>query len=317
MKPLLLVALLASLCSSAAPAPEREPPVEVRRVAVPSQPEARVIAARTRRVLAVETSVGPVALWAAPTRGGGECWVLDVQALPPENGAACSAAPGRSDFVIRPWLSDTNVGDATLRLLNARVTPNVALVEIRFADGRTDEVRPTGGFFVRELRDDEEPQLVVARDAAGSVLRRRSMPGPRSFRRELPFPTGSYRKVIELKTSAGRPMTFAVSPGTNGSVCQRTLYRRAQTWSCGQGLGGLAPDEIAVDRTLSAAICVLAGSVGSAISRLEVWYEGGAAERVPITEQYVLFEIPRGRVPRVLAGFDAGGSLVARRRLSY
>jgi hypothetical protein len=300
MKPLVAVALLAALCSSAAPAPKAlvQPRTEA---LVPRQPEADVIAAKTRRVLAVETSVGRVALWAAPTREGGECWAIDV-----DSGAACSPR-ARSDYVIRPWQSETTVGDATLRLLSARVTRDVASVEIRFADDDTDEVTPTGGFFVRELRSDEEPELVIARDEQGRELRRRSMPGPRSFRRELPFPTGRYRTVIELKSGA-----LAVSPGTNGTVCRRTSYRGNRSWGCGPDPSRMAPDEIDLERWRH----VLVGSVGRRISRLEVWYEGGARARIRVRKQYVLFEVPRGRVPRVLAGFEADGSLIARERLA-
>jgi hypothetical protein len=311
MKPLVVVALLAALCSGAAPAAKRETAAPAakretaardrREVIVPRQPEARVIAAKTRRVLAVETSAGPVALWAAPTRAGGQCWLLDI-----DSGAACSPAPALADFVIRPWQSETNVGGLTLRLLSARVTPEVASVTIRFADGTTDDVRPTGGFFVRELRGDDEPQLVIAHDEQGRELRRRPMPGPRSFRRELPFPTGDYRNVIALKTT-----TLAVAPGTNGTVCRRTVYRGSRSWGCGSGPSGLMPDELDVEVRKR----LVVGSVGRAISRLEAWYAAGGGARIPVVRQYVLFEIPRGRVPRVLAGFGADGSLIARRRL--
>ena len=299
MKPLVVVALLAALCSGAAPAAKRETAARDRReVIVPRQPEAGVIAAKTRRVLAVETSVGPVALWAAPTRAGGQCWLLDI-----DSGAACSPAPALADFVIRPWQSETNVGGRTLRLLSARVTPEVASVGIRFADGTINDVRPTGGFFVRELRGNDEPQLLIARDEQGRELRRRPMPGPRSFRRELPFPTGDYRNVIALKRA-----TLAVAPGTNGTVCRRTVYRGSRSWGCGSGPSRLAPDEL----DLEVRNRLVVGSVGRAISRLEAWYAGGGGARLPIAQQYVLFEVPRGRVARVLVGFDAGGSLIAR-----
>jgi len=326
MRALVVVALLAALCAGAAPAPERQVDVVNRREAVlrslARQPEARVVAAQARRAVALETSVGPVALWVAPTRGGGECWLIDIAALPPDGGGACSARPVHADYVIRPWQSETAVGDETLRLLSARVTPGVASVEIRFADGTDDEAQPAGGFFVRELRGDEEPELVIARSGDGTELRRRSMPGPRSFRRELPFPTGPYRRVIELRTSAGYRMTFAVAPGTNGSVCERTVYRGAQAWGCSPGATRLEPNELSVHRGVwnenedGEGITLLEGSVGRAISRVEVWYDGGDGARIPVAEQYVLFEVPRGHVPRLLVGFDADGSLVARRRLN-
>jgi hypothetical protein len=147
------------------------------------------------------------------------------------------------------------------------------------------------------------------------------MPGPRSFRRDLAFPIGPYRKLIEIKTSAGHPLTFAVAPGTNGSVCERTLYRGRQAWGCGHGSTRLAADTIAVHRGIwdehddRRPLVLLQGAVGSAISRLEVWYEDRSAARIPIVEQYVLFEVARARKPRVLVGLDANGGIVARHPL--
>ena len=57
-----------------------------------------VIAERAHGVLAIDTSVGPVILWAAPARSGGACYILDIKAsrLPdgrPNGGAGCSPRP--------------------------------------------------------------------------------------------------------------------------------------------------------------------------------------------------------------------------------
>ena len=147
------------------------------------------------------------------------------------------------------------------------------------------------------------------------------MPGPRSFRRDLAFPVGPYRRVSGIETSAGFPLTFAVAPGTNGSVCERTIYRGAQSWSCGPGPPRLEPDAISVHQALwnesddGTAFTLLQGAVGGAIARLEAWYADGSVERIPIVEQYVLFELPRRRTPAVLVGLDGNGHLVARRSL--
>jgi hypothetical protein len=288
-----------------------------REVIVPrfeQQPESRAIVSKARGVLAIETSVGPVSLWVAPTRGGGECFLIDVQALPIESaGAACAPRPVHQDYVTRLGQSETTVDGRILRLIRGRVTPAVGSVEIRFADGESDEVQPAGGFFLRELRGDEEPVMVIARNRNASELARRPMPGPRSFRRDLAFPIGAYRTVIELESSAGFPMTFAVAPGTNGSVCERTIYRGKQAWGCGPGAARLEASGISVHRRVWNGVVLLEGSVGRAISRLEVWYQDGSASRIPIVEQYVLFEIPRDRIPKVLVGLDANGSIVARR----
>jgi hypothetical protein len=320
---LVACAVLAASGATAQPAPrqiERQFDFQSRRKAVvpwlAQQPESRVIVSEARGVLALETSVGPVFLWVAPTRGGGSCYLIDIQALPVENaGAMCAARPVRADYAVRPWHTETWVGNGYLTMFGARVTPEVASVEVRFADGTRDSLRPAGGFVLRELGVNEEPVVVIARDENGSELRRREMPGPKSFRRDLPFPIGPYRKVIKLETSAGHPMTFAVAPGTNASVCERTLYRGKQAWGCGPGAARLEAHAINVHRRVWNRVVLLEGSVGRAISRLEVWYQDGSASRIPIAEQYVLFEVPRARIPKVLVGLDANGGIVARRPL--
>jgi hypothetical protein len=318
-------AVLAAAGATAASAPEpraakRALDLQSRReLVVPwlaHQPESRVIRSKARAALALETSAGPVSLWVAPTRDGGSCYLVDIPALPVENaGALCSARPFRADYAVRPWHTETWVGDGYLRLLGARVTPEVASVEVRFADGTSDALRPAGGFVLRELGAEEEPVLVIARDEHGAELRRRELPGPRSVRRDLPFPIGDYRKVIELETSAGYPLTFAVAPGTNASVCGRIFYRGAQDWSCGLGPSRLEPHAVSVHLRKWKDLVLLEGSVGRAISRLEAWYADGGAGRLPIGEQYVLFELPRGRTPRVLVGLDSSGAIVARRAI--
>lgn len=318
----LLVAcmVVAAAGSTPAPVPERQFDFQSRRAAIvplfERQPESRAIASEARGVLAIETSVGPVSLWVAPTRGGGECFLIDIEALPTDSaGAACTYRPVRLQHVSRVGQSETAVGGRFLRLIRGRVTAAVETVEIRFADGRRDEVQPAGGFFLHELRGDEEPVAVIAHDRGGSVLQRQPMPGPRSFRRDLAFPTAAYRDVIELETSAGFPITFGVAPGTNGSVCERTIYRRRQAWGCGPGAPRLHASAISVDRAVWPGVVLLQGSVGRKISRLEVWYEDGNAAQVPVVEQYVLFEVPRGRVPKLLVGLDANGGIAARRPL--
>jgi hypothetical protein len=323
---LVAVAVLAMSGAGAAPAPApRTIDVEARRVAAVAafrqQPESRAIASKARRALVTQTSAGPVYVWVAPTRGGGDCYLVDIEAVPISSAGACTPRAARSDYVVRPWQSETQVGGDSLRLLAARVAPAVASLVVRFADGTSEQLRPSRGFALRELRGDEEPVAVIARDADGSELRRRPMPGPRSFRRDLPFPVGAYRRVIAIETSAGSPLTFSVAAGTNGSLCERTIYRGAQSWSCGPGPARLEADAISVHRALwngsgdDKPVAVLQGAVGRSISRLEAWYADGRVTRIPIVEQYVVFELPRRRTPAVLVGLDASRRLVARRSL--
>ena len=280
-------------------------------------PRSRVIASKAEGVLAIESSVGPVYLWVAPTVGGGECHLVDIAALGSRGGGGCTPLPVRLDYIPRPSFRGTRVGDRYLRLLQGRVKPDVASIEVRFTDGRS-RVIPTGkGFFLSELRADEEPKLLIARDEGSRELGRFSMKRPLLQPRQIPKPVGPYRTVIEIETSRGYPMSFAVAPGASGAVCTQLRYRGARSGGC----NGRQPDadEIWVGHSLwnetedRKPVLVLQGPVGSAISRLELEYRDGGRDLVPVVEGYVLFELSRDRAPKQLVAHGADGSVVARR----
>jgi hypothetical protein len=281
-------------------------------------PRFHAIASKAEGVLAIETSVGPVYLWVAPTVGGGECHLLDIAALPTLGGAGgCSPLPVRYDYVPRSGIHETRVGNRYLRLLEGRVAPDVALIEVRFTNGEKATIPTAKGFFLRELTGDEEPKLLIARDNDGRELgrhsHRRLFVGP-SY---MPKPTGPYRTVIEIETSWGYPMTFSVAPGASGTVCTETRYRGMRAGGCSRR--HVDDDAIRVGIGMwnetedGKPIVKLEGSVGRSIERLELEYRDGSRAEVPVVEGYVLFELSRERAPKQLVGFGADGSVVARR----
>jgi hypothetical protein len=315
--------LLDFVAGEPAPPPvQRQFDLQSRRKAVvpwlQQDPRSRAIASKAEGVLAIETSVGPVYLWVAPTAGGGECHLLDIQALPVRSaGASCNALPVRLDYVPRGGIRETRVGDRYLRLLHGRVATDVASVEVRFKNGESATIPTAKGFFLRELTGNEEPALLIARNENGGELGRHTMRSLRVGPGQIPKPVGPYRTVIEIETSWGYPMSLQVAPGADGTVCERTRYRGGGGMTCGTRRP--AADELRVGQGLwnetedGKPLLVLQGSVGSAIVRLELEYRDGGRTEVPVTEGYVLFELSLKREPKQLVGFDAGGSVVARR----
>jgi hypothetical protein len=289
-------------------------------------PRSRAIASEARGVLAIQTSVGPVYLWVAPTRGGGFCHLIDIEANTqpdgsPGGGGGCRPLAPSTDepFVSGPAQGGTLTPRGRVRLLDGRVGANVTLVELRFAAGDTATLRPVDGFFLRELTRDEHLVAVIARAEDGTELARRTMRGPMHAPRAIPKPVGPYRTVIEIDTSWGYPMTFAVAPGADGTVCTQTRYRRARSGGCNRAPRD--PEAIWVGHALwneagdDKPVIVLDGSVGRSIVRLELEYRDGGRAQIPIVESYVLFELGRDRAPARLVGYDADGSVIARRLL--
>lgn len=313
---------------TAPPPVQRQLDLMTRRTAVVAwleqDPRSRAIASQARGVLAIQTSVGPVYLWVAPTRGGGFCHLIDIEANTqpdgsPGGGGGCVPLAPSSDepFVSGPAQSGTLTRRGRVRLLEGRVGANVASVELRFAAGGTETLRPVDGFFLRELTRKENLVAVIARDENGTELARRTMRGPRLSPHDIPKPVGPYRIVIEIDTSWGYPMTFAVAPGAEGTVCTQIRYRGARAGGCNPAPRD--PEAIFVGHSLwnetadRKPVVVLQGSVGRSAARLELEYRDGGRERIPIVEGFVLFELARDRAPARLVGYDADGSVIARR----
>jgi hypothetical protein len=279
------------------------------------------IVERAHGIVGIETSVGPVILWAAPTRGGGVCWVVEIERRGPGL-SGCSPRPWRESVVFEYGMGRTRVGDGYLELVEGRTRADVASVELLYADGESETVPVLEGFYLHEPR--ERPTMLVARDRDGAELARRAVRPIRPI--AFPRSTGPERELIRLTTSSGHALTFSLAPGANGSLCQFTRYRGSVSGGCGQDQRErVVPDELMIHPGLQneardgKPLVTLNGVVGSAIARLELEYEDGTVVPLPVTEQFVLFEIPpehHADKRVVLVGRDAGGTVVARRVVS-
>ncbi len=284
-------------------------------------------------VIGFDSSVGPVILWAAPTRGGGLCWLIEIKradelAGRPTSNPNCSPQLRRVDAPLAYGFSRTLVGDRYLALiegrLQGRLQANVTSLELRYGDGRSEMVPIAEGFFLQELRVESEPILLIARDRSGAEVKRLEV---QAF--ELippPGPVGPERILIRVETDAGFPLTFSLARTENGELCQLTHYP-------GGGLGRtcgpdprtrVAPDEISVHPGLwneaqdGKPLVTLGGVVGSAIARLDLHYEDGTIVAVPVVEQFVLFVIPpehRSDERFILVGRSPSGEAITRRVL--
>jgi hypothetical protein len=297
-------------------------------------PLSDVIVEETHGVMGINTSVGPVIIWAAPTRGGGLCWIVDIERMQrpdgvPNAGGGCNPTPLPPDVPLHYSVSGTRVGDRYLQLLEGRVSVGVASVELRYPDGRTETLPVFERLFLSELRGDSRPNLLIARDARGAEVDRRKMDGP-GMRSGMPGPedipkqVGPERVVIRLETSSGHPLTFSLAPAEGGQLCQITRYPGGGMGrSCGQDRRTrVGPTELSVHPGLwneaedGKPLVSLNGVVGADIARLELRYADGTVVPVPITERFVYFEIPPPHhedARFVLVGRDRSGVEIARR----
>lgn len=267
---------------------------------------ANVIVEHAHGVLGIESSVGPVIIWAAPTRRGGVCYVLDIEAHRlsdgrPNGGGGCNPAPLPDAVKLQHGFRMTRVGDGYLRLVEGQVTPDVASVELHYVDGGIEQLPLAEGFFLYEPRANVEATLIIARDAAGRELKRRPVRSQFPLTSRMPEPIGPERVLFQLETAAGHRLTLAIAPAEGGGVCKTIRYRGGVGSSCGRdpreriesdaisvhpGLWNEAPDR--------KPLLTLEGVVGAEVAELELRYENGEVEELSIVEQHVLFEIPPG-----------------------
>jgi hypothetical protein len=296
-------------------------------------PLSDVIVEETHGVLGINTSVGPVIIWAAPTRGGGICWIVDIERMQrpnevPNAGGGCNPTPLPPDVPLHYSVSGRRVGDRYLQLLEGRVSVGVASVELRYPDGRSETLPVFERFFLTELRGESRPNLLIARDSRGDETNRRKMDGP-GMTSGIPGPegipkqVGPERVVIRLETSTGHPLTLSLAPAEGGQQCQITRYRGGMGRGCGPDRRKrIRPNELSVMPGLwneaedRKPLVSLNGIVGADIARLELHYVDGTVAPVPITEQFVYFEIPPAHhddARFVLVGRDGNGVEIAKR----
>lgn len=124
---------------------------------------------KAHRVTELTTENGTrVALWTLPTTDGGTCYVYN-------RGSGCPP-PGYEQT--EPMAVSLASGSNPMLLL-AQVTPAVASVELRYEDGSTEQITPTDGFVLTEVRPAHYPRghrlkLVIALDRDGQELQRQT-----------------------------------------------------------------------------------------------------------------------------------------------
>lgn len=294
------------------------------------------IVERAHGAIGINSSLGPVIIWAAPTKRGGICWIVDIERLrgpdgvPPGVGGCNATMPWTAAEPLHHVLAETRVGDGHLRLLHGRASSEVSSVELRYADREAETLAVLNRFFLHELPADSKPELLIARDKNGFEIGRRYVyidptrmqPGPVGPE-DSPAQIGPERVLIRLETSTGHPLTFSLAPAEGGQLCHIERYRGSLSGGCGSDRRERVGDaELSIGPGLwneppdGRPLVKLSGVVGSAIAELELVYVDGKRTRIPIVEQFVLFEIPPAHHDDpgfTLIGRDGDGAEVARR----
>lgn len=295
----------------------------------------------TKLAAFLDASTGPVYLWVAPSERG-ECLFMQIVGTErPDGKPNLSGGCGRGTRLIDWGLSATRVRDGRLlALLSGSVGTDVERLELR-SEGATVNVPLQGRHFLVELSgggagpSPEIPPLeLIAYDATGQELARQksrpafNAPGraPGQLERPRPIDLTGQRPLVEITTRrTGKPIQLYLLDHVadrGGQRCQVLVTPGGTSSGCGGR--ALKPTEVSVHPnqigTSPDGMLLLWGEVGSEIARLELHFEDGRIEQLPLAKRFALYQVDpadfaAGRRPLRLVGRDRSGTAVGERKL--
>ena len=298
-----------------------------------------VIKSRLHGVLAFPTKAGPVALWAAPTRGGGVCFTL--RPLKPKNfGEAFTGTVTCVKGVPLglPLVATIESSPGGASWASGIARKDIVRVEVHLTDGSVHRARVYEHFFGVGVPPGSQLASAVGFDANEhkvGTYSSKSLPKPKPPR-PVPARTGSYRKVFDARLKVSSRSTgefthrvvFAVAPAAGGGLCTSLTYNgqpgeipspqvqrhcarssRAPLQLLGFGGGGPPEWGFAV------------GRARADVATVQLRFEDGTTASVRLTAGRFFLVLPRGLHmrrgyrPRVLNARDRANRVLARLRL--
>lgn len=281
----------------------------------------------TRLAASLQSSAGPVYLWRADgARGDATCLFVQIASAPqrdggPNLGGGCSATADP----IAVTASGTRTRAGWLALVYGSVDESVHRLAAQLEDRRVD-VPLEGRYFLFEppaAVDDEIPRVrLLGYDSGGREIAEHELGTPRAPANSCANDLADEEPVLEILTRrTGKPIrAYLVVRG--GRRCQ-VLVTPGGT-SSGTAGPTPRPREIPLGLTQIGAgesgMVLIWGQIGDAITQLELVFDDGRSERLPLTDNMTLYQVSpdddaEGRRPTKLVGRDRSGNVIAERVL--
>ena len=271
-----------------------------------------VDASRASGVLEIETSRGPIRLWAAPREDGGACAFIEVGVL---QGRAVG-----SEACHPPIRSDRVQISADLRPIDLRMEENGLVfalvfgwkpgidVEIAWSDGSRSRLPVTDGYALAEVKADLDP-------IAASAIRGKRVLSTLSLIPPQPIPTppaSAYRVVAQATTFDGRKVTLRIA-SSDGKPCEQIEVSGTSGGSTSGGCGDVS-GPITVNSDLDAG--VLFGRVTVPAKQLRIQFEDGDRTEVSVSNEVFLYAVPprhlkSGHLPSRVEALGSDGRILA------
>jgi hypothetical protein len=267
---------------------------------------------------ALQSSEGPVYVWVAPNRRGGPCAFLEVArtATPAGRAGLVNGQCYPPNLTLIGLVTEIPVGKRILGLINGRVGPNVARVELRFKEGQPMQIPLTGRFFLAEYPAARTPIGLVAFADSGHILQEQPLHEPNTLPPNL-TPHGPERVAVELPSKAGVSAQVFAYIGEAGVRCTRLAFGRFSAGGpCEDNIrNGLAVAEARFGPAPKTTV-LFNGFAAPNVTEVRMVFENGGAEPARLADGIFLIEITpdhfvQGRRPSLLEGLDASGKQVA------
>lgn len=252
------------------------------------------------------TAYGSVKLWAATSKEGVRCYLIEFVeqkwgegACPSRPGAALPIFLNRSVMHLRE----------DVHLLHGEVREGVGAIVLGFTDGRRQRVAADDGFVLHEVTGSEPPFIFATDEDAGRV----DVVGSRgplnvTFGRTSFF---GRRTAARLETESGRRAALTLTIGGRATHCRQLEYPRVETIRCDRQLArGLAVSRTYVG-PLSGGSVFVHGLVGPEVDSLRVRLAGGRQIPVDFIAGAFLYEVKAGATAEAVVGLDDRGRVVA------
>jgi hypothetical protein len=133
-----------------------------------------VRADQTRGVYAIETTDGPIYLWAAPTQDGRECWMIQTSARP---GGFGSCDRGNDENPLSAGIAGAPLDQPSVQILHARVIDeSITRVVFELEESPAVSLRVIDGYVLGTVSKDARIVAIVGRDAGDREVVRRTIP---------------------------------------------------------------------------------------------------------------------------------------------
>jgi hypothetical protein len=281
---------------------------------------------RTRGLVAVPTSRGPVYVWALLTGNGNVCAILQgaTRGQPHVQTGMCIGRKTLQPPVLWglasvPFGNPSAPATATEPILYGHVTPSVRSLELRLASGRTGPVRIVEGFFAVAVPRAQEEETLVARGDDGSEIDREHVPVAVEPGQPLLPVFGRARILVEINMRGGEPLALDLAPNNHGALCEFV-------WGGGTGRSYCPPPglpstprseriDVGFGETTSLAPeRYLYGDAGTRTATLELVFADGSKVSVPTADGWMLYELRAGGRVEELVARDRLGRVVDRQR---